>query len=509
MFVQTAVCGRPHVRWCERERRSYRFSLSTRYNIGMYPLLQKYQRCRFTDKQISDNITYCVNTPEETMRLRTALASGRDVYVNEALKINAERFAKSRYCHILRRIMTNEWDSFLAKFADRLTRPGLISAVESMIHCGDPKSGFVMYVCPHCGKTVMVCRTCKSRFCPSCGQLARERITRSVTETLADVPHRQMVLSVPPDLRPLMRKYRDPMLDVLFRSAQQALNLLLSWHAPDATKREGRRLGYIAFLHTCGRNLCWNPHLHILLAERYMTKDGKMHRSSYFPFDFIRKAFLGILLRNMYRTLKRLAESDGEARKDLRDFYRLRLETKKKYPKGYYVYSPRMKDAAGHEKKDGSRIKGMNALAKYVARYASHPAIAESRIISYDEEKHTVTWYYEPHEDDNLPEDQKFGAITVTDSAEKFISRLLIHVSSKGFKTIRYYGFYSQASKAKPSEEERMVRSSGEGGSRRTDSYEIRMLKTFGFTPFLCSCGTMMEPDWGKSYFPERSKGDG
>lgn len=240
-----------------------------------------------------------------------------------------------------------------------------------------------------------------------------------------------------------------------------------------------------------------------------MTKDGKMHRSSYFPFDFIRKAFLGILLRNMYRTLKRLAESDGEARKDLRDFYRLRLETKKKYPKGYYVYSPRMKDAAGDEKKDGSRIKGMNALAKYVARYASHPAIAESRIISYDEEKHTVTWYYEPHEDDNLPEDQKFGAITVTDSAEKFISRLLIHVSSKGFKTIRYYGFYSQASKAKPSEEERMVRSSGEGGSRRTDSYEIRMLKTFGFTPFLCSCGTMMEPDWGKSYFPERSKGDG
>ena len=151
MFVQTAVCGRPHVRWWERERRSYRFSLSTRYNIGMYPLLQKYQRCRFTDKQISDNITYCVNTPEETMRLRTALASGRDVYVNEALKINAERFAKSRYCHILRRIMTNEWDSFLAKFADRLTRPGLISAVESMIHCGDPKSGFVMYVCPHCG----------------------------------------------------------------------------------------------------------------------------------------------------------------------------------------------------------------------------------------------------------------------------------------------------------------------------------------------------------------------
>ena len=31
MFVQTAVCGRPHVRWCERERRSYRFSLSTRF----------------------------------------------------------------------------------------------------------------------------------------------------------------------------------------------------------------------------------------------------------------------------------------------------------------------------------------------------------------------------------------------------------------------------------------------------------------------------------------------
>lgn len=43
MFVQTAVCGRPHVRWCERERRNYCFSLSTRLAFIRLILLEEFR----------------------------------------------------------------------------------------------------------------------------------------------------------------------------------------------------------------------------------------------------------------------------------------------------------------------------------------------------------------------------------------------------------------------------------------------------------------------------------
>ena len=45
-----------------------------------------------------------------------------------------------------------------------------------------------------------------------------------------------------------------------------------------------------------------------------------------------------------------------------------------------------------------------------LARYASHPPISEGRIDRFDKEAGTVTWHYDPHEDDGLEEGEKRGA---------------------------------------------------------------------------------------------------
>jgi len=42
------------------------------------------------------------------------------------------------------------------------------------------------------------------------------------------------------------------MLDALFAAANDAFTLLLKKHAPKAFRREGRKLGFISFLHTFG-----------------------------------------------------------------------------------------------------------------------------------------------------------------------------------------------------------------------------------------------------------------
>lgn len=75
---------------------------------------------------------------------------------------------------------------------------------------------------------------------------------------------------------------------------------------------------------------------------------------------------------------------------------------------------------------------------KYIGRYIRHPAVAESRIKSYDGEE--VTFLYE--DDDKVKH-------WVTMSVEEFISAVIDHIPEKQFKTIRHYGVYSRGLKRK------------------------------------------------------------
>ena len=38
----------------------------------------------------------------------------------------------------------------------------------------------------------------------------------------------------------------------------------------------------------------------------------------------------------------------------------------------------------------------MKTLTNYITRYASHPPISERRIISINDDNHTITWFYDP-----------------------------------------------------------------------------------------------------------------
>jgi hypothetical protein len=84
-------------------------------------------------------------------------------------------------------------------------------------------------------------------------------------------------------------------------------------------------------------------------------------------------------------------------------------------------------------KGEDSKVK-TKEISAYIARYASHPAISESRIIDVDYETKKVTWYYAPHEDDGLEEeDKKMGRQIITEDAFDFIKRLIIHIPDKHF----------------------------------------------------------------------------
>ncbi len=422
-------------------------------------------------------------------RLYNARLAGYDIYVNAVRKLcNCLQARRERGQIRIMDVIQEGWDDFKRDNASRLTRPGVVESVEKAMKCGSIDMGFLVAECPKCGDSYLIRFTCKSRFCPSCGKKYRDTISASVREKLYNVPHRQFVFSVPEPLRIWFRRHRE-MLDLLFLSVSETLNETIFSKAPLARKKEHRQLGFISFLHTFGRDLKWHPHLHVLIAEDYSSDDGKLHHISFFPYEAIRKRFMFTLLTWME---KWIAENFPSESRLFRADSRM---AKAKYTNGFYFYGPRMK---------ADRLTDFAQLARYVARYASHPPISESRIDSFDKTNKTVTWHYDPHEDDGLEESEKRGRQYVTESIQDFIARLLVHVPDEGFQQIRYYGFYSNRTTSRPNHR-KMATEKEMDEVRRFLKWEQMLLSVYGYSPLICECGARMNINHSLSYYPGRT----
>lgn len=426
--------------------------------------------------------TYFKRFPDQ---LEAARKAGYGVWVNEVRKLNNCFYARKLQGDVsIREILRAAWPTFKKRHAERLGRPGLVACVEKFIGCHDFANGYLYYECPKCGDFYMVGFSCHSRICPSCGKKYRDARSAKVSAKCLEVPHRQFVFTIPAQLRAFFRLHRKPMLDALFASVNESFRLLLRKHAPKAYRREGRKLGFVCFLHTFGRDLKWHPHIHALVAERWMDKGGGLHKLDFFSFDFLRLAFMNALFAKVYAFCK--AELPTGER---RAMWLLMKGLREKYPKGYYVYGPKFSN-------ERTTTRDITELTHYIARYASHPAISERRIESFDPKTMVVRWFYDPHEDDDVgDESEKKGRQRVEESAEEFVKRLLIHVPDKGFQQIRYYGFYSNKCKAEP--QTGLLFSPSQLAKMLEDNTWAKgLIKAFGYDPTLCKCGAQMRVNY-------------
>ena len=62
--------------------------------------------------------------------------------------------------------------------------------------------------------------------------------------------------------------------------------------------------GYVMFLHSFGRDLKLNPHIHVLIAERVVDNNLNFKRFDFFNFESLRKSFMNRLLNRIYHFLK-------------------------------------------------------------------------------------------------------------------------------------------------------------------------------------------------------------
>ena len=426
--------------------------------------------------------------------IQKAKAAGKETLYNTIRKLNNCKYARVLEGYVsLLDIFKYYWKSFKEKYQNRLTRKGLVSSIERFIKCKDFDYGYNFYECPNCNNFYIMGFTCKSRFCPSCGNKYRDERTAKISKKLINVPHRQFVFAIPVELRKCFRVHRE-MLSFLFESVNETFNLILKSSAPIAYKKQNRKPGIVAFIHTFGRDLKWHPHIHALVAERFSDNEGKLHKFSYFHFESIRLTFRNILVSKIKNHYK--IKYPKEAKAMIKFLNTLVKDT----PNGFYVYGPRLEREV--------TLKDAKALTNYIVRYASHPAISENRIISMDYKTNKIKWFYDPHEDDDVKdEDEKLGRQYIEEDIFSFIEKLIIHIPNRNFNQIRYYGFYSNKCKVKIQNKELFP--IAEIKKMEENTLWINDLKkSYGYSPLLCYCGKEMILNIELSYYPGERKNE-
>ncbi|TET66423.1 MAG: hypothetical protein E3J56_14430, partial [Candidatus Aminicenantes bacterium] len=138
-----------------------------------------------------------------------------------------------------------------------------------------------------CGEERLLMFSCRTRgFCPSCHSKRREEWGEWMQESLLlDVPHRQVVFTIPKMLR-IFFKYKRRLLGELCRAAVKAL--LKYFQAATDTEL---RPGVVASIQTFGQKINFHAHLHLLVTEGGEDQDGIFHHLASFQDNLLAEFF--------------------------------------------------------------------------------------------------------------------------------------------------------------------------------------------------------------------------
>jgi len=353
---------------------------------------------------------------------------------------------------IIKRIFQEHWEEFLSQHKGKIPedmQPSVIEAVSKMIRCGTKEMGYAIYMCTNCHEhpEKIVFFTCKSRFCTSCGKAYVDDWVDKMSTQILDVSHRHLVFTIPEQLRAKIYWNRE-LLKVLSDIAAKVVMANIQ----DATA------GIITVVHTFGRNLGFNPHVHVLMTEGGLDDGVNWVDVSFLSYSKLRK--------QLTELKKHLPETNSVSGLINRLFV--------KYPNGFYVNAENKMDDA-------------RKAAKYVGRYIARPAIAESRIQGYDGE--TVSFSYEDHETGET----KSEILPVL----QFIGRLVMHIPMKGYLMVKRYGLYARHIRPafrKALESLRRAKQLLFRFFSRRFTWRQRIINSFRRDPLVCPiCGTEME----------------
>ena len=313
--------------------------------------------------------------------------------------------------NLWQRIFADHWQAFSSAYElerGRRVPENWQENVEKMLSCGDIREGYYEYYCQDCGATKKVGFTCKSRLCLRCFKVAVDDWLNQAKKVLFEgVIHRQVVLTAPKRIRPLILAEADFLKVYMDAGASAVKELIEQWR-----KKRKIRVGIMAVLQLHGRAGNRNPHLHFVVSEGGVDKDGKWREVNFFDTRKLRKKWQYHVITALKKAVRGTAY-EAEWYDKLGAMFR-------QYPTGFDC------DCMPEEGP-------VERLVVYLLKYVSSPPISIRRIEGYDGQN--ITYHYKDH---------RKGEVRETIAAIEFIGRMIQHLPPKGFRMVRYYGIYAR-----------------------------------------------------------------
>ena len=313
----------------------------------------------------------------------------------------------------LKQIFTSKgaWKKFWTDNAQKM-RWAVLLNVQKTLNC-KKVFGEHEYICRTCKYIKKVAHTCKSRFCTSCGKASADKWAEKSLTCMLDTTYAHLFFTVPKEFREWSAYNRKAMLEIYFRAVRESIL--------EHTKQRGYKPGIIMVMHTFGADIKWVPHVHVMITLGGLSLDNK---------KYIKKQriyYNAIMPMFRYRFLKYFKEAFASAGfvipksySHIKTFKTFNSWLTKFYKISWYVFL-------------GKPLEEKDPVSKYLLRYSKRPVIAESRIISCDDE-YVVFEYF-----DKALEEQK----TAKMPTQTFIKRLVRHIPDCNFRMIRHAGIFA------------------------------------------------------------------
>jgi hypothetical protein len=342
----------------------------------------------------------------------------------------------------------------------------VMSAIEN---CRTAALGGHVARCEDCAYTTIAYNSCRNRHCPKCQGAAAKQWLAERTADLLPVPYYHAVFTLPAAIADIAYQNKAVVYDLLFKvSAETMLTI-----AADP-KHLGARIGITAVLHTWGSALTHHPHLHMIVPGGGISLDGKRWVSCRRGF-FLSVRVLSRLFRRLF--LERIAA----AHKQLQFFgHHAPLANAQAF--AAYLAPLRKAEWVVYSKPP---FGGSEAVLAYLSRYTHRVAIANSRLITFDDHGVTFTW-----KDYRIEGRDRYKRMTL--ATDEFIRRFLIHVLPKGFHRIRHYGLFASTAGADTIARARELLAVQKPHAEHADVDQSDSDDTPGFSPPCPCCGGRM-----------------
>ena len=273
-------------------------------------------------------------------------------------------------------------------------------AITAIVACRTPVLGGHRWRCTCCSAEVHAYHSCKNRSCPTCHRDDTERWLAARKAELLPCPYFHVTVTVPAELRAVLRANQRDGYASLMRAAAEAIIELAH------NKRYvGGTVGVLAVLHTWTGQLVYHPHVHCLVTGGGVSADG----NSWCP---ARRAYLVPT-----RALAVLVRA------------KLRAELAARQPHLVIPDAVWRKPWVVHCTPWGD---GSGAVLDYLARYVHRVALTNGRIDALDDTHVSIRH-----------KDRATGRWRATRlDGPEFMRRFLQHVLPKGLHKVRYYGLW-------------------------------------------------------------------